>query len=346
MTGSSPALPAVSASWSATRATEAMRSEPDTITVMGVGDMIFDRRVAQLIGRSGGEAPLRDVASVLASADVTVGNLESTLSREGRRSKTKDVTFQGDPRGLESLTAAGFDLLSMANNHVLDCGPLALADTISRLDRAGIAHAGAGPDREAAWQPAIVERGGARIAFLSFSNILPPGFVATDGHAGLASGRTSTAAVRRAIADAGKKADHVIVSFHWGVEYVDDANGDQVALAHRAVDAGADMVLSHHPHVIQAVERYRGRLIAYSLGDFVFDHYSRKTGEAFILRAELGPQGVGRVSIIPVYLDTWGSPEIVRGDAASVILKRLKRISAKRGTGVVIEGDSATLAMP
>ena len=100
------------------------------------------------------------------------------------------------------------------------------------------------------------------------------------------------------------------------------------------------MVLSHHPHVIQGVEYYNGKLIAYSLGDFVFDHYSRKTGEAFILEAELGPNGVANARAVPVYLDdTYGVPDYVTGREATVILKRLKTISAPRKTIVEIDGD-------
>jgi len=104
------------------------------------------------------------------------------------------------------------------------------------------------------------------------------------------------------------------------------------------------MVLSHHPHVIQAVEYYKGRLIAYSLGDFVFDHYSRKTGEAFILDAKLGPDGVTDVKATPVYLDGYGKPEFVTGSEATVILERLKLISAKRSTLVSIDGNTATVS--
>lgn len=306
--------------------------------------MIFDRRVRALIAAEGGAAPLASVASLLAAADVTVGNLESPLSSRGVRDGAKDVTFRGDPRGVEGLALAGFDFLSLANNHVLDYGPDALADTTALLDARGIGHAGAGMDRAAAWRPATLERNGARVAFLSFSHILPAGFIATDVKPGLARGRGDMDAVCDAIRAAKREADYVIVSFHWGVEYQDDCNAEQVRDARAAVDAGADMVLSHHPHVIQAVERYNGRLIAYSLGDFVFDHYSRKTGEAFVLQAELGPDGVGAVRIVPVYLDSNGRPEVVRGQAAHAILDRLRTISAKRGTTVTVRGDVAEVA--
>ncbi|MDO9108452.1 MAG: CapA family protein, partial [Coriobacteriia bacterium] len=118
-----------------------------TISVTAVGDMIFDRKVKALVQSAGGLAPLRHVASILDDADITVGNLESPLSSGGTKNTAKDVTFRGDPRGIESLKAAGFDFLSLGNNHVLDYGPEALADTVAALDTAGIGYAGAGADR-------------------------------------------------------------------------------------------------------------------------------------------------------------------------------------------------------
>lgn len=335
--------PSVAALATEAATTAISASRPTTLTIAAVGDMIFDRRVKSLIQTAGGKAPLADVASHLASADIAVGNLESPLSSRGTEKTEKDVRFRGDPRGVEGLAESGFDFLSLANNHVLDWGPVALSDTVSLLESKGIGYAGAGANRAAAWTPAVVERGGASVAFLGFSHILPAGFVATKNSAGLAQGRNNMDAVVAAIEEAKAKHDYVLVSFHWGVEYADDCNGDQVRDAHRAIDAGADMVLSHHPHVIQALELYKGKLIAYSLGDFVFDHYSRKTGEAFILDAELGPHGTGAIRVTPVYLDGNGKPEFVSGAAARSILDRLKLISAKRGTTVTITGDTAVV---
>ncbi|MFA5844583.1 MAG: CapA family protein [Coriobacteriia bacterium] len=315
-----------------------------TLTVAGVGDMIFDRNVALLVRDRGGAAPLASVAGLLARADVTAGNLESPLSVRGERFPGKDVTFRGDPRAVAGLRAAGFDFISLANNHVLDYGGIALTDTVSTLDEAGIAHAGAGADSAAARRPALVSRRGARVAYLAFSHVLPPGFVADADSPGLAPGRGRPGEVAAAVRAAKRRADYVVVSFHWGVEYSPDATAEQVRDARRAIDAGADLVLAHHPHVIQGVERYHGGLIAYSLGDFVFDHYSRETGEAFVLTAEVGPSGVGSVGIVPVYLDGHGAPAVVTGTAAQRILERLRRLSAARGTRIVISGDRAEVA--
>lgn len=338
-----PASEPATVSAEPTASIEPTPSLPPTITVAAVGDIIFDRNVAKLIAAEGGTAPLADVAEQLARADVTVGNLESPVSERGTRVTGKEYTFRGDPRGVEGLVYAGFDAVSLANNHTLDYGPDALADTISSLDARGIAYSGAGADKAAAWQAAVIEVGDATVAYLAFSHILPPGFIATDSKPGVAQGRNNMREVQRAIGAAKKRHDYVIVSFHWGVEKVDDANAEQVRDARLAVDAGADMVMAHHPHVIQGVERYKDSLIAYSLGDFVFDHYSRKTGEAFILDMQLGPFGVGETTVTPVYLDTYGKPEYVSGPEASVILERLKLVSAKHDTIVEIDGDIGTV---
>lgn len=321
----------------------APESGPETVTVAAVGDMIFDRRVKTLIASGGGKAPLSRVARLLRRADITIGNLESPLSDGGTRNAKKDVTFRGDPRAISGLSASGFDLLSIANNHVLDYGPDALADTCAALDDAGIAHAGAGKNQAAAWKPAVVRTGDTSTAYLAYSFIVPAGFVAQSNRAGLASGRWDFSAVEKAIAKAKRANDYVVVSIHWGVEYKDNANAEQVRVARRCIDAGADMVLAHHPHVIQGIEIYKKRLIAYSLGDFVFDHYSRKTGESFILTASLTPKGVTAIKITPTYLDTYGRPAVVKGAAADAILSRLKRISAVHGTSVVIKGDTASV---
>jgi len=299
--------------------------------------------VKALIKIAGGEAPLARVASILKAADVAIANLESTLASSGKKNADKDVTFRGDPRGIESLKIAELDAVSLANNHVLDYGPEPLLDTIKALDKAGIGHAGAGKNKTAAWAPATIERNGTSTAYLAYSHIVPAGFIAQDDRAGFASGRQDMSLVEDAIREAKKTHDYVIVSFHWGVEYTDNPTGEQVKNAHRAIDAGADMVLAHHPHVIQGVEFYKDGLIAYSLGDFVFDHYSRKTGEAFILNASMGPDGITDVNAIPVYLDKYGRPEVVTGSEGRSILKRLKAISAPLGTTVTITGDTASI---
>jgi poly-gamma-glutamate synthesis protein (capsule biosynthesis protein) len=318
-----------------------------TVTVAAVGDMMFGRGVADYMRNAGGAAILSRVATELAAADVALGNLEGPLATTGTRAKGKDVTLLGDPRGVAGLTAAGFDAVGLANNHSLDYGVSALRETMSLLDGAHIAHAGAGMSQKAAYAPAtIVTRSGARVAFLSFSHVVPLGFAAEGSHPGIARSRFHMDRVTAAIRSARASHDFVVVAFHWGTEYQDTPSAEQRADGRAAIDAGADLVVGHHPHVIQGVESYKGRLIAYSLGDFVFDHFSRVTGESFILFAQLDRGATPKVSIVPTYLDpTSGRPSIVHGDAAARILTRLRSISAPLHTKVLIAGDRATVEM-
>jgi poly-gamma-glutamate capsule biosynthesis protein CapA/YwtB (metallophosphatase superfamily) len=317
---------------------------PPTITIAAVGDLLFDLSPRTMIARKGGRAPLAKVEGLLNTADVTIGNLEGPLSNRGTHvgGKTPDHIFAGDPRAVEGLTASGFDLLALANNHIMDHGGDALTDTLATLDGAGIGHAGAGMDKAAAWAPAIIERNGKKIAYLSFSQIVPGGFTPTSSRPGMATGRDMHA-VTAAIAAARQQADYVIVSYHWGVEQSYTANASQKRDGRASIDAGADMVLSHHPHVMQGIEFYKGKLIAYSLGDFIFPYKTVEGRKSIILRATLGPDGVTDVSASPVYMAEYGAPVPQTGSSAKAILGKLRDISAPFGTKVVIEGDTARI---
>jgi poly-gamma-glutamate capsule biosynthesis protein CapA/YwtB (metallophosphatase superfamily) len=316
-----------------------------SLTVAAGGDVIGDRKVGTYIDKHGGASVLAKVKPLLQNADVTFVNLESPATDKGSKFPGKSVTFRGRPALLAGLDSAGVDVVSMSNNHALDCGNAGLSDTLARLDKAGILHAGAGMDVTAARAPAILETPAGTVAVLAFNQIVPSGFAAGTKRPGVAAVGDGTKMLA-AIREAKKKADYVIVSVHWGIEYTPKASGTQRSLAHKIVDAGADLVLGHHPHVIQGMELYHNKLIAYSLGDFVFDHYSRETGEAFILRVTLGRDGPPVARIVPVYLNSYGIPGVVTGSAADTILDRLTKISASFGLKLTRSGDQAWVGDP
>lgn len=323
-------------------AAEAARD--DTLTIIAVGDLLFDLSPARLIASQGGAAPLAKVADLLKDADITIGNLEGPLSTKGTKvaGKPDNLIFEAPPKAVESLTTAGVDIVALANNHAMDYGAPAMEETLQVLDRAGVAYAGGGMTKAAAWKPAIVEREGKRVAFLSFTQRIPSYFLPTATSAGVASGKDMRA-VTAAIRAAKQQADYVIVSFHWGVEQAYEVNSQQVRDGRASIDAGADMVLSHHPHVMQAVEFYKGKLIAYSLGNFIFPYKTVEGRKSIILKASLGPHGVTDVTAVPVYLGEWGRPTVQTGASAAGILGKLRSISAPRGTDVIIEGDRARI---
>ncbi len=318
----------------------------ESLTVAAGGDVQGDRLVGKYIDAHGGAAALAKVKPYLQTADLAFINLEGPISDKGTKLAWKEYTFRSRTALASGLAAAGVDVVSMANNHAVDCGSAALLDTIARLDKLGIAHAGAGKDISAARTAAIVDTPAGKVAVLAFTDKFAAGFAAGTDHPGVAT-ISDGKKLLAAIAAAHKKAEYVIVSFHWGTEYTPQAAAYQRALAHKSIDAGADLILGHHPHVIQGLEIYHDKLIAYSLGDFVFDHHSRATGEAFVLRVTLRPTGPPLARIIPVYLsDANGIPAPVTGKAAAAILDRLTRLSASFGAKLTRSGDQAWLGTP
>ena len=173
-------------------AAEATRD--DTLTVIAVGDLLFSLGPARLIKSQGGAAPLAKVAGLLKDADITIANLECPLSTRGAKvtGKPDHLIFRAPPEAVESLTTAGVDIVALANNHMMDYGAPAMEDTLRTLDTAGVAHAGGGMNTADAWKPAIVERGGKKVAYLSFTQRIPSYFMPTGSTAGIASGKASS----------------------------------------------------------------------------------------------------------------------------------------------------------
>ncbi len=321
-------------------------TEPPALTVAAGGDVMGDRGVGNYIDKYGGESVFEFVKPYLAPADVSFINLEGSISNLGSPAAGKEYTFEARTALTAGLVWAGIDVVSLANNHARDYGSSALLDCIARLDAAGVGHAGAGADSTAAAAPAILETPAGTVAVLAASEITPY-FAATASLPGTNVTSSPNERLIAQVAAAAEEADFVIVSLHWGTEYDATADSSQRSLAHKLIDAGADLILGHHPHVIQGLEIYKDGLIAYSLGDFIFDHYSRATGEAFVLQVTLSKEGPPSGIIVPIYLhDTQGVPKVVSGSAADVILDRLTSLSANLGLKLTRSGDKAGFGTP
>ena len=341
-------LPPTTITLPPTTATASTTTEPPTttttvpppLTVAASGDVLGDRDVGIFMDKHGGEPVFAQVRPFLETAHLAFVNIEGPISDKGARASWKQYTFRARPALIDGLVSAGIDVVSLANNHTVDYGTSALLDTIARLDEAGVCHAGAGADAAGASAPALLITPAGIVAVLAFTDIIPGGFTATSDAPGVAATTPDRKKLLASVAAANEWADFVIVSFHWGTEYTPHAGQDQRKLAHQVVDAGADLILGHHPHVIQGLELYRNRLIAYSLGDFVWDHYSRETGETFVLRVTMPRAGPPSIEVVPVYLDSpTGVPAPVTGDEADAILSRLVRLSASLGLELTISGD-------
>jgi Bacterial capsule synthesis protein PGA_cap len=260
------------------------------VTMAAVGDINLGNGPGLVMSQRGLRFPWTGVARSLRRADVAFGNLECAVSTTGSP-VPKQFNFRGRPAALR-VTAryAGLDVLNLANNHVGDFGTAALLDTVRYVRRFGMVPVGAGPSLASASRPRVIERLGLRVAFVGFSNILPVSFFAGPGRAGTQA--ATFQAIRSGVRRARRRADVVIATFHWGIERAQREDARQRAFASAALGAGATAVIGAHPHVLQPIRRIGRRLVAYSLGNFVFAAASPATTSTGILRIKLSARGV------------------------------------------------------
>lgn len=258
---------------------------PLETTLSFVGDMMLDRSVRTSVNKNfaGDYSKLFINLGELKKADILFGNLEGDVSNVGNNVGSK-YSFRMDPIVLPALKDAGFDIVSFANNHVGDWNITAFKDTLIRLSNESILQVGAGQTKDEAEMPVIIEKNGVKFGFLGFSDVGPNWLKVTDVSPGIL--LASDPNLSTIIKNAKSQSDVLIVSFHWGVEYEKIHNARQEVLAHLAIDSGADMIIGHHPHVIQDIETYNGKPIVYSLGNFIFDQYfSKDTMEGMLFTA-------------------------------------------------------------
>jgi poly-gamma-glutamate capsule biosynthesis protein CapA/YwtB (metallophosphatase superfamily) len=266
------------------------------VTLDSFGDVNLGDGVADVMAARGLRFPWSGVARELRSADIAFGNLECAVSTRGAP-VPKEFNFRGRPAALRvARRFAGVDVFNLANNHTRDFGTVALLDTVRWVRRFGIVGIGAGGSLAAASRPRFVERLGLRVGFVGFSDINPPGFPAGPGSPGTMP--ASPAAVARGVRRARRQAKVVVATFHWGVERAGRPDGRQRALAGAALRAGADAVIGAHPHVLQPIERHGRRVVAYSLGNFVWSAGSAATSSTGILRLRLSARGIEGVRLL------------------------------------------------
>lgn len=237
------------------------------------GDVILARNVRrEILAAHDPALPFRKMAPLLSAADITFVNLESPFSDRGPYYED-GLVFHAPPDTIAGLQLAGVSIASTANNHSRDCGPHGIEFTVSWLRAHGIAPLGSSESESATHEGVILVRHGVRFGFLGYT------FDQQNGNWHDIDGRiavTDIPALQRDVAALRNRADVVIVSMHNGIEYTPKPSSAQVAFAHAAIDAGANLVIGHHPHVIQTEEKYGNGLIFYSLGNFVFDQYQRE----------------------------------------------------------------------
>ncbi|WP_253945011.1 CapA family protein [Paenibacillus sp. NEAU-GSW1] len=299
----------------------------DTIRLSFVGDILLADSVGELMKRSGFDFPYKESLLYLSEPDLTAGNLEYPVTNAGVPADDKQFVFKGTPEALPHLRDAGFDVVNLANNHTLDQGVDGLFDTMAHLDEAGIGHMGAGKDDTEAFTPLFKEANGIKVAYVGLSRVVPEtSWKADKNKPGVAETYDTTRAVA-AIKKAKQQADLVVVMVHWGIERADTPEKYQRDFAREYIDAGADLIVGGHPHVLQGFEKYKGKWIAYSLGNFIFSVFPKgKSGETGVLDAVCTAKGDCELQFHPMYADN-AQPKPLEGDKAKALLERLTSIS-------------------
>lgn len=296
---------------------------------LAVGDIMLSRGVNRVIERTGDPLiPFRASAEMFESVDFSFGNLESPVSGDDTK-KSKGLVFNTREQDIAGLEKFRFRVVCLANNHALDQGPKGLKNTIRVLDERGIRHVGAGDNLREAWSPSVIEANEVRIGFIgaSYSSY-------NDGGAQLnqfVARIEDLDNLRTSIAEARRSADIVVVTMHAGIEYRRNPEPGQIKFARAAIDFGADVVIGHHPHWIQTIERYNGKFIFYSLGNFIFDQRKPDTKEGLAVKFTINKRSDGvnsqtaisAIELIPVIEELLGVPRPANEKEAETIFKKI-----------------------
>jgi poly-gamma-glutamate capsule biosynthesis protein CapA/YwtB (metallophosphatase superfamily) len=282
--------------------TEVKTSVRGQLSLAFVGDILLAGLAGRIINKTGNVAyPFEGVKSELENADITFGNLEcvfvgKTITRNVTlEDGSKRFMFLTKPEFAESLSKASFDIVNLANNHAMDGGKKGLESTIAALGKYSIAYVGGGKNKSEAYSCRTINRKGWNVGFIARSAVNKVG-VAGDDSAGIA---VLNDDICENVKYLKPKPDLLIVSLHWGIEDSNVPTENQRKLARKLIDCGVDMVIGHHPHVLQPLEIYKGKIIAYSLGNFVFDNPKYSDSKTMILKVKVNPNGSQSAYYIP-----------------------------------------------
>lgn len=262
------------------------------------GDIYLSDHVLNAWQRGGGLEGILDdgFRQEIEQADIFMANQEFPFSNRGTPETDKQFTFRLPEDKVSVLQAIGPDIVALANNHALDYGEEALLDTCRVLDSAGIFHVGAGENLDAAKKLEVIEAGGKKFGFLAASRVFPKGYwAAGEEHAGMLTAYDSTVLLEE-IKKAKETCDFLTVYVHWGIEKSTTPESYQRTLGQQYIDAGTDLVIGSHPHVLQGIEYYKGKPIVYSLGNFIFGSSIPKT---MMLSVTVPPEGEPSLSMLP-----------------------------------------------
>ncbi|MEJ5361077.1 MAG: CapA family protein [Spirochaetota bacterium] len=296
-----------------------------------IGDMMFEWAVKDTIERYGAEYPLKKIKPFFQSFDFVMANLESPLTHNRTSLINQKYIFKASPLKAFVVAEAGITAVTLANNHMLDYGSTGLLDTLTSLSDAKVLYAGAGKNETTASLPILHKLGTTRIAVLCYTQIASKEMIAKNNPG------VNFFELKKAQEDIKKYrfCDSVIISIHWGNEYFYYPSSKQIDLAHALIDAGADAVIGHHPHVYQGIEIYKNKPVVYSLGNFLFG--SMHEGINDNIACALYMSGNGKIikmhiyAIKGIYNDGIIQPEVLEGERAAKVFDHVLEISKPLG---------------
>jgi poly-gamma-glutamate capsule biosynthesis protein CapA/YwtB (metallophosphatase superfamily) len=317
-----------------------------------LGDVMLGRLVNQQLRTTGPDYPWGDTVPLLRQADIRFANLECVLADGGRPEPGKVFHFRSDLKNVETLRHTGIDVVSLANNHVLDFGADAFREMLPALDAAGILHAGAGLDREAARRPTVRRVAGTAVGFLAFTDN-QPGWEASETAPGVYfvpvdDGGRRVAELLELVRRTRRRVQLLIVSAHWGPNWGAGAPPGHQELAWALIDAGADVVFGHSPHIFRGVGLYRHRPIIYGAGDFVDDYAVdpvERNDQSFIFMLETRGNAPHTLRLHPTLIADFQARRAGGGDALT-IAGRMQRLCRDLGTGSFWSEERGFLEIP
>jgi poly-gamma-glutamate synthesis protein (capsule biosynthesis protein) len=296
-----------------------------------------------ILAEQGADYPFVATRKYLASGDLCIANLEAPFT-EGGTPFQKKYNFKVPPPYVTGLKTAGIDIVNLANNHTMDYGAHGLRRTIETLDSAGIGYCGAGDNIATASQPFVATVRGKKIAFFGYSMTYPLEFATQGDSAGTVYPEPEL--LKRSLNLWNDRVDLTVVSFHWGAEKYQTPKEYQLEFARLAIDNGADLILGHHSHVLQGLELYRNRLIAYSLGNYAFASYSEDARDSIILKVLLSADGLMYARCFPINVynqEVEFQPRALDGMRGSEVIQKLQSLSMPLNGGRQIIADSGLI---
>ncbi len=317
-----------------------------SVTIGAVGDIFMGGTATPTLETEGYDHPFEATKKLFSASDIIIGNLEAPLTSRGIPTPDKRYIFRTPAdKVAPALKNAGFNIVTLANNHSMDYGLLGLQDTIKALKQHQIAHIGAGSSLTAAREPYIFNINSLRVGFLGYSLTFPEEYWADETRGGTAFAREEQ--MREDLKRLRVKADVIVVSFHWGREQQTKLRPYQSRMGRIAIDEGASLVLGHHPHIMQGIEAYKKGLIVYSLGNYVFGSFSNRVQYGGLANIELDSAGFKSMQLNILDVNNFRQkfqPELMKEKGLKDALEQLIKLSEAQNTALTIRGEQLILS--